>query len=134
MINNLYFTGLNFINRCKYIAAAIGVMLTLFVAASLLDIVLAALHPRFYSIAAFMAIFGVAGIFAGVICYSVAMGMATVKNEGTRWSILLLLIFSGIAFFFPLATLEGGEYEAAFRSFGLTLALSSLLFVKGKIE
>jgi hypothetical protein len=60
--------------------------------------------------------------------------MAPVKNEATRWSILLLLIASGIAFFFPLANMEGGEYEAAFRSFGLTLSLSSLLFVKGKVE
>jgi hypothetical protein len=38
----------------------------------------------------------------------------------------------GLLFFFLLAKMEGGEYEPAFKAFGAMMALSSLLFVKGK--
>lgn len=132
-INIFYFTFMNFITRWIYLPACIGIILLQFIAASLLDIVLDALYLRFYSTAAFIVIFGVAGIFAAVLCYSKAVGMATVKNEFTRWSVIILMIITGLFFFFLLAPLEGGEYEAAFKSYGVTLALSSLLFIKGNM-
>ena len=125
---------MNEFKRWKFLPAGIGIILGLFIAASFLDILLAAIHPRFYSMGAFMAIFGVAGIFAALICYSVAIDMAPVKNEWARWTAIILIIISGIVFFFPLATLEGGEYEYAFKSFGVAMAAASLFFVKGKVE
>ena len=42
------------------------------------------------------------------------------------------LACTGIIFFTLLAKLEGGEYRAAFQSYGVTLALSSFIFVKEK--
>lgn len=56
------------------------------VIASLFDIVVAALNPRFYSNAAFIVIFGVAGIFAGVISYMQDIEKANPKNETARWT------------------------------------------------
>ena len=125
---------MNLVNRLKYLLAGPGVIPALFLSAGLLDIILASLFARFYSMAAFIVSFGVGGIFAGVFCYSAAISRAAVKNEMARWSIILMMITTGAVSFFFLSVLEGGEYEAAFKSFGVTLSLTSLLFVKGKVE
>ena len=100
---------------------------------SLFDIVLAALYIRFYSNAAFIVIFGVGGIFAAVLGYQAGMDRAAVKNEMTRWSLVSLIVIMGLLFFFLLAKLEGGEYEAAFKAFGITMALTCILFIKEKL-
>jgi hypothetical protein len=125
---------MKFITRWVYLAIGAGVILALFIAASLFDIVLAAIYPRFYSTAAFITVFGVAGIFAAVLCYGKSIVLAPVKNEFARWSIIALIWITALAFIFFLSALEGGEYQAAFISFGVALAITSLLFVKGKIE
>jgi hypothetical protein len=49
-------------------------------------------------------------------------------------SIIVLIWITALLFIFLFYVLEGGEYEAAFISFGVTLSLTSLLFVKGKTE
>ncbi len=113
---------------------AIGVLLLMFVIVSLFDIVLAILNTRFYSTAAFITIFGVGGVFAGVFAYSKAIAYTTHKNEKNRWAIISIIILTGLLFFFPLAKLEGGEYKAAFKSYGLMLALTTIIFMRGKIE
>ncbi|MBK7434593.1 MAG: hypothetical protein IPI66_12325 [Chitinophagaceae bacterium] len=125
---------MNFIKKWIYLPLGLGIILLTFVIASLFDIVIAVMNPRFYSTAAFITVFGVAGIFAAVFCYVKAIERATVKNEFARWSIIILMVITGLLFFFPLAALEGGEYEAAFKSFGVTLALASFIFVKGKVD
>jgi len=125
---------MGFFHRWKYLLAAVVVILVAFVVTSIFDVLAAVVNLRFYSTAAFITIFGVGGIFAGLICYVTSIGLAPEKNESARWSIIAVMIGSGLLFFFPLATVEGGEYEAAFKSFGVTLALSSLLFMKGKIN
>lgn len=114
--------------------ACLGIIIVMFVIVSLFDIVLAVMNSRFYSNAAFIVTFGVGGIFAGVIGYMQSISLAPVKNEWARWSLIILLILTGSLFFFVLAKLEGGEYESAFRAYGLTMALSSLLFIKGKVD
>ena len=125
---------MSLIKRWGYLPAVIGIIVLAFTLISLFDILIAVFYSRFYSTAAFIVIFGVGGIFAGIYCYSISIALAPVKNGFTRWSVIILMIITGLAFFFPLATLEGGEYEAAFKSFGVTLALSTLLFMKGKVE
>ena len=122
------------IKRWGYLPAGLFIIILFFTGTSIFDIVINAVYPRFYSTAAFIVIFGVGGIFAGVFCYTKSIDWSPVKNEVTRWSVIILMILTGLAFFFPLAALEGGEYEAAFRSYGFTLAITSLLFVKGKVE
>lgn len=116
----------------KPLISASIIIIIIFVAASLLDILLIVFYPRFYSTAAFIVTFSVGGIFAGVMGYMYGMEKAIEKNETARWLLISFLIVTGLLFFFPLAKLEGGEYEAAFKAFGATQALSSLLFVKGK--
>ena len=111
-----------------------GTVLSVFVVVSLFDIVLAVMNARFYSNAAFVVTFGVGGVFAAVLGYMNGISYAPVKNETARWSLIILLVVSGLLFFFVLAKLEGGEYEAAFKGYGATLSIASLLFVKGKVE
>lgn len=112
--------------------ACLVVIITGFVVVSLFDIVLAVMNPRFYSTAAFITVFGVGGIFAGLMAYSSGISMANKKDETARWTLIGLIVATGLLFFFLLARLEGGEYEAAFKSYGITSALSSLLMAKGK--
>jgi hypothetical protein len=120
------------LKQLKSILAAIITIFLVFVITSLFDVVLVFFFPRFYSNAAFIVTFAVGGIFAGVIVYMNGMESAIKKNETSRWGFISLLIITGLLFFFLLAKMEGGEYEPAFKAFGATMALSSLLFVKGK--
>ena len=115
----------------KIIALGLGVIIGIFVFASLGDIVIAVMNARFYSDAAFITIFGVAGIFAGVISYTMITDQGKEKDKFTHWSTIILMVGCGLIFFFPLATIEGGEYKAAFKAYGATLALVSLFFIKG---
>jgi len=109
-----------------------GIIVVVFIAVSLFDVVLAVLNPRFYSVAAFIITFGVGGIFAGTIAYTNGISLVEVKSEKARWTLIGFIILAGMLFFFPLSALEGGEYGPAFKAFGITLAASSLLFAKGK--
>ncbi len=130
----LYLAGMKLRGRSWSLLTCLGVILLTFVIVSLLDIVIAVFYARFYSVAAFIVTFGVGGVFAAVLGYMYAIPLAPVKNEMARWSLILLMMVTGVLFFFLLAKLEGGEYEAAFKAFGATLALSSFLFVKEKVE
>ena len=125
---------MNFSNRFLSLAIGLGTIILLFIITSLLDIVIAVFYSRFYSTAAFIVTFGVGGVFAGVFSYSNAVGYAVIKNEFTRWSVIILIWVTAALFIYPLSVLEGGEYKAAFISYGVTLALTMLLFVKGKVE
>jgi hypothetical protein len=124
---------MNFSNRFLSLIIGLGIIILLFVITSLFDIVIAVFYSRFYSTAAFVVTFGVGGVFAGVFSYSRAVGYAADKNEFTRWSIIILIWITAALFIYPLSALEGGEYRSAFISFGITLALTTLLFVKGKV-
>lgn len=108
-------------------------IIVVFVAASVFDVLLAVVSLRFYSRAAFIVVFGVAGVFAGTMSYTNGIGIVAKKNEYARWSLIIFIIIIGILFFFLFAKLEGGEYEVAFKAFGVTTALSSWLFARGKI-
>jgi hypothetical protein len=125
---------MNFTNRLISMLLGLGTMIVMFVVASLFDIVIAVFYARFYSTAAFIVTFGVGGIFACIFSYSKAVGYAAVKNKFTRWSVIILIWVTAALFIYPLSILEGGEYQAAFISYGVMLALTTLLFIKDKIE
>lgn len=101
---------------------------------SIFDILIVFFNSRFYSNAAFITIFGVGGIFAAVFSYMYAIKLSPDKNEWARWSLIVTMIISGILFFFLLSKIEGGEYGAAFKAYGLTIALTSFIFIKGKVD
>ncbi len=125
---------MNFTNRLVSLLIVLGTIIIIFTLTSLFDIVIASIYPRFYSTAAFVVTFGVGGIFACIFSYSWAVGYAAFKNEFTRWSVIILIWITAALFMYPLSVLEGGEYKVAFISYGITLALTTLLFIKGKIE
>ena len=125
---------MKFSGNIRSLLTCLVVIVVLFIIVSLFDIVLAVLYSRFYSTAAFIVTFGVGGVFASTMGYTYAIAQAPAKNEFARWSLILLLVITGLLFFFPLAKIEGGEYEAAFKAYGATMTLSSLLFVKGKVD
>lgn len=108
------------------------VIIIVFVAVSLLDVLVSVLYARFYSTAAFITTFAVGGVFAAVLGFQAGVDTAAKKDEMTRWGLIVFLIGSGLLYFLVLSKLEGGEYEAAFKGYGVTLALGSLFFVKGK--
>jgi hypothetical protein len=110
------------------IAATACIIITL-IAVSIVDIFISVLFSRFYSSVAFIVTFGIGGMFAAVLAYMYAKDQMTNRDEMSRWMIILWIILAGILFFFPFANLEGGEYASAFKAYGATLALGSLLFV-----
>lgn len=112
------------------ILTALCAIIIVFVSVSILDVVIGLLYTRFYTGLAFIVTFGVGDIFASVFSFEYGMNSFSKKNKNDRWSLILLQILTGLASFFLLARLEGGKYEAAFKSFGAALALGSLLFIK----
>jgi hypothetical protein len=125
---------MNLIKRWMYLPVCICIIFLFFIIISLFDILLAVFYSRFYSTAAFVVTFGVGGVFAAFFGYAKAAAMAGVKSRFTRWTILILIWITALLFIFLLSALEGGEYKAAFIAYGITLALTSLLFVKGDLE
>lgn len=119
-------------NFLALLVCACTIILT-FVAASVLDIVIAVISARFYTSLTFIVLFGVAGIFAAALGYMTSISYVRQKNETARWTLILFILGSGLLFFFWLSRIEGGEYEAAFKSYGATMALASLLFSRGKV-
>ena len=121
-------------NYFKPILAALVMIIIAFVAISIFDVVISIFSRRFYSTAAFITIFGVGGVFAAFYSYSAAMSFVKIKNNVARWVVVITILFAGALFFFLLARMEGGEYEPAFKAFGVTLALTSLFLGKTKID
>jgi hypothetical protein len=120
--------------RWKYLFSCIGIILLAFVAVSVFDIVIAVLYTRFYSNGAFIISFGVGGVFAAFLGYMLSIQAVPVKNEFARWSLIAVMIIIGLLLFFILSEIEGGDYKMPFKAFGTTLALSSMFFMKGKVE
>jgi membrane-bound acyltransferase YfiQ involved in biofilm formation len=125
---------MNLVKKGKGLLVCTATILVVFVAVSFLDIIIAVLYARFYSNAAFIVTFGVGGIFAAVFGYMNGISAMDVQDEQSRWTLIIFMLIMGLVFFFPLARLEGGEYEAAFKGFGATLSMAGFLFAKGKIE
>ena len=67
---------------------------------TLFDIVVAVVSGRFYSDAAFVALFGVSGVFAAFLGYGAGVDTAMTKNKSTRISLGLLIAVTGLLFIF----------------------------------
>jgi hypothetical protein len=125
---------MNLKSRFLSLFICLGIIILMFIAVSIFDILISVFYSRFYSTAAFVVTFGVGGVFAAVFSYLKAVEYAAVKNGFTKWSVLILIWVTSALFIYPLSVLEGGEYQSAFMSYGIMLALTSLLFVKDKIK
>lgn len=116
----------------KPIVALFATVIIVFVAVSLLDIFISVLFPGVYAKGLFIVTFCAGGIFAAALGFIYAMQQVSEKNEKARWILISLQMTMGLFIFFLLSKIEGGEYASAFKAFGSTLALGSLLFVKAK--
>jgi len=112
--------------------AATTCIIIVLIGVSILDIIISTLYSRFYTSVTFIVTFGIGGIFAAVLGYMYARDQMQEKNEAVRWFIISWLLFAGILFFFLLSKLEGGDYASAFKAYGATLGLGSLLFINDK--
>ena len=102
----------------------------LLIAASIMDIILAGIGFFAYSNAAPVVVFGVAGVFAGLIGCMQVMDKTHKDERTTSLGIIAMHVIIGLLFLFPIATIEGGEYKLPFKAFGLMLTLSSLFFLR----
>ncbi len=125
---------MNLLRYGKALLVCAGAIVLMFGIVSLVDFGLAALYPPFYSRTALIVTFGIGGLFAAVFGYIYGIREAPPKKGTACWVLIIFLGLTGLLFFLVLAKLEGGEYEAAFKGFGATLALASFLFVKGEVE
>jgi drug/metabolite transporter (DMT)-like permease len=92
-------------------------------------VILAAIGFDDYTNAVFIVVFGVGGIFAGILGYMAALDRITPGDRLTSVAILAMQIIIGLLFFFPIAAIEGGEYRVPFKAFGCMLVLSSVFFL-----
>jgi hypothetical protein len=120
-------------NQIKSIGLALLIIVIIFTLTSLFDIFISVIYSRFYSTAAFIVTFGVGGIFASFFAYTNSIKY-TPGNKRARWMLIAFMVITGILFAYPLSVIEGGEYQPAFVSFAVTLALTSFLFIKGDLD
>jgi hypothetical protein len=104
------------------------------VVVSLFDIVISVVQMRFYTDAAFITLFGVAGVFAAFLGCLFGMEIAGNKNRTTRISLSVFLILVGILFFFLISEFEGGEYRSPFKAYGITIVATSLFLMSRKFD
>ena len=117
------------LTRIKLLLIALCTLIIVFVAVSILDVLIVFLFPAAYSPWLFIVSFSVGGIFAAVWSYQYAMSIHENKYLADRWSLVGLQFIAGLTSFFLVARLDHAVYEIAFKAFGAALALGSLLFV-----
>jgi hypothetical protein len=122
------------IKQWKYLLACVNIIVAMFLAVSFIFVLFSVLNSHFYSSGSLIITFGAGGIFTAVFSYYDSMNHAQERTEFTRWSVIITKILASLIFFFFLSPIEHCEYESAFKSFGTTLAFSSFLFVRGKME
>jgi hypothetical protein len=110
----------------KPLLATSLIIAIIFVIASLFDIILIFLYPRFYSTAAFIVTFAVGGIFAGTIGYIYGMERFVEKKKTAKWLLISFSILTGLFFSFPLPNWK--EVNTKLRSKRLALCLLYLLY------
>lgn len=108
------------------VAWPVAITLPALGAASITDIMLAALLPRFSSLALTITCFAVAGVFAGLFCYNAALqSVATEEKEKFALRTVIAMTALCALLFFAVAPLSGSEYNLPFKTF----AIAELLMV-----
>ena len=116
----------------RVLGSAFLALVALFLLVSLVDVVMIFLYPRFYSLLLFICSFGVAGVFAGLFAYGAGRQQIPSINRRQETLVFALVSLMGILFVFPLSLLEGGEYEPAFKAYGIGTLLGSFLVYRLK--
>lgn len=77
--------------------------------------------------------FAVAGVFAGLFCYSFAMEKLPKerRRQASPWILAIIAVVSTLLFY-PVAPLSGSEYSLAFKCFAITQLLMAVFLWRGK--
>lgn len=120
----------------KSLLAIVFIVLLMVVAASLLDIILAALVPRFYSRAFMIISFVVLGFFSGIFSYDAVMDkIENNRRHKSAGLVILLIIICCALLYYPVASLVGGkEYNWPFKSFAIAQALSAVILWRSRLK
>jgi len=113
----------------------IGINLAALIAASILDMVLSALLPRFSSQGLMITCFAVSGVFSGLFCYSTSLEQIE-KEERGRFAARNALFTTALCtlIFFAIAPLSGWEYNIPFKAFAIAETLMVLFLWKNKFH
>lgn len=120
----------------KSLPAIVFIMLLMVIAASLLDILLSVLVPRFYSRVFMITSFIVPGFFSGIFSYDAAMDkIENSRRQKSARPVILLIIICGALLYYPVAPLVGGkEYNWPIKSFAIAQALSAVILWKSRLQ
>jgi hypothetical protein len=129
-----YLNAMILIRQLKVIATCIVVVFFVFFMTAVFDILMSALSPRFYSVAGYLCIFSLGGIFASVQAYTYGMDISDEQDGMARWTTISAIIIIALLFFFYLSHVEANAYQFAFKAFGATLGPVCLLYSKVKKE
>lgn len=110
-------------------------IVVMFLAAALLEIVVLAIFPRFYSFTFTMVCLGVAGVFSGLFCYGSVLEKISKQNveKAALYSTLIIIAISAVLFFL-MAPLSCREYNWPVKLFAITQGLTTFLLWKGKFQ
>lgn len=113
----------------------VAITLIALVAASIADIMISALLPRFSSLGLTITCFAVAGVFAGLCCYSAALhSIAAEEKEKVALRTVIVMAVLCSVLFFVVASLSGSEYNLPFKAFAIAELLMVLFLWKNKFH
>lgn len=117
------------------VAWPVAITLIALVAASITDIVLSALLPRFSSLALTITCFAVAGVFAGLFCYNAAL-QSIAAGEKEKFALRTVIVLAALCslLFFAVAPLSSSEYNLPFKTFAVAELLMVLFLWKNKFH
>jgi hypothetical protein len=113
----------------------VAITLIALAAASITDIVLSALLPRFSSRGLTITCFAVAGVFAGLFCYNAAL-QSVVAEEKEKFALRAVIVMATLCslLFFAVAPLSGHEYNIPFRTFAAAEVIMVAFLWKNKFH
>lgn len=113
----------------------VAITLIALATASITDIVLSALLPRFSSRGLTITCFAVAGVFAGLFCYNAAL-QSVVAEEKERFALRIVIVMATLCslLFVAVAPLSSSEYNLPFKTFAVAELLMVLFLRKNKFH
>lgn len=127
---------MSFKRSIQLVVWPVVISLAAIIAASILDILLSALLPRFSSLGLTITCFAVSGIFSGLFCYSAALQPTETEEEKERLVMRTVLYITALCavLFFVVAPFSGSEYNIPFKALAVAELLMVLFLWKNKFH
>ncbi len=117
-------------NPFRLILIAVCTIIIVFIGLAFTALLTSMLVPNFHSIIIFIASFAIGGVLASALSFEYGITFSGGRNSQSKLILVIVQIIIGLAGFFILSGIQQGEYEIPFKSFGVALALGSLLHLK----